>query len=238
MIHNKILELRKKALPFMEYAVREGQKVEITDNVVNGYAIVWGVKDTYGTKFIKGCCAKSINDRGPESPSSQKILMVWQHDEKDPVGRFSLLREDDYGLRFSAIIDNISEVPNGMRTVSQIRSGTINQFSIGFNYIWDKMEVDETDDSVVCKEIDLFHIAPVTRASIAETHAIRSVGDDRLALNEDIEYFIKSIPRKQQLELRQLLTRQISLLKVEPPAQALKSKEPIDYEYLLNNFKL
>jgi len=68
-----------------------------------------------------------------------------------------------------------------------------------------------------------------------------------LDLNDETEDFIKSIPRKQQLELRQLITRHKSLAKIEPqqpveqPALEEQS-EPveagIDYEYLRNNLKL
>src|SRR6187551_2095422 len=117
--------------------------------VIKGYLSVWGVRDTYGTVFIKGCFAKSIQERGPQSGSKQKIAFCWQHDLCDPIGQFTKLEEDDYGLYFEAVAVN---VPNGDRALEQIASGTLNQFSHGFLHVWDKMEYDETQDAILIYE--------------------------------------------------------------------------------------
>lgn len=250
MIHEKIKQLQLRAGPVNTSYMSVDNKGElIEDNVIKGYAIVWGQRDTYGTKFVKGCCAKSLNDRGPESSAKYKILMLWQHDSKDPIGQFRSIIEDDYGLYFECVMDNIPEVPNAIRAIRQVERGTINQFSFGFNYVWDKVEYDEVDDSVVCKEVELYEISTVTRGSGKETYAIRSIEDfekEKLSLNEEVEDFIKTIPRKQQLELRQLIARHTSLSAIEPlqlRQKALENieepiKDVIDLKYISQNFKL
>lgn len=223
-LHPKIVELKKRAAPVtysqLSVDIKGDLKIDDTDlenRVIKGYLIVWGVRDTFGTKFVKGCCARSIQQRGPQSDSKYKITFLWQHRQDDPLSLFDELEEDDYGLRFKT--KPLDDVANADRAIKQIRSGTINQFSVGFNYNWDKMEYDTTDDSLVLLEVDLYEGSIVTIGSNAETHAIRS-GEQldvaMLDLNDDTEEFIKSIPRKQQLELRNIIARHKSLCAIDP----------------------
>jgi HK97 family phage prohead protease len=254
-LHPKVKALKQRSAPvtYSTLSVRADgtltdNKMSVEERTVKGYLIVWGVRDSYGTMFLKGCCAKSLNDRGPLSNSKYKITFLWQHRQDEPIGQFTVLQEDDYGLYFEAVVDDPEEVPTAKRALSQINSGTINQFSAGFDYVWDKMEYDETTDSILLKEIDLYEGSAVTIGANMETYAIRSAQDLSLAkedLHDETEDFIRSIPRKQQLELRQLIARHISLAKVEPDElrqMTLDNSEPtkrsIDYKYLLNNFSL
>lgn len=254
-LHPKIKALKQRSAPvtYSTLSVRADgtltdNKMSVEEKTVKGYLIVWGVRDSYGTMFLKGCCAKSINDRGPQSNSKYKITFLWQHRQDDPIGQFTVLKEDDYGLYFEAVVDDPEEVPTAKRALSQINSGTINQFSAGFDYVWDKMEYDDQMDCILLKEIDLYEGSAVTIGANMETYAIRSAQDLSRAkedLHDETEDFIRSIPRKQQLELRQLIARHISLAKIEPDElrqKTLDNSEPkkggIDYTYLLNNFSL
>lgn len=226
-LHAKVKELQLRADPVSwsgSYVDANGilqtidLKVEAdeTDRVIRGYLIVWGVRDTYGTTFIKGCCAKSIRERGPESNAKQKIAHLWMHDCCNPTGQFTMLKEDDYGLYFEASLD---DVEIGDRELTQVRSGTLNQFSVGFDYIWDKVEYDEATDSLMLLEINLMEGSVVTFGSNSETYAVRSVEqleETKATLIVDTEYFIKSLPKNKQLELRQLITRHNTLAKIKP----------------------
>lgn len=245
-LHPKIKELKQRAMPVNESSLSVDAKGElIDDRRIKGYLVVWGVRDDHGTVFLKGCCAKSIKERGPESNSKYRIKFLWQHRQDDPLCNFDVLKEDDYGLYFEAVPD---DVPNGDRAVRQVKSGTLNQFSIGFDYVWDKTEWDDNLDAIVLKEIDLFEGSVVTIPSNMETYAVRSMEqyeNENELLQDDTEDFIKSLPRAKQLEARQLIARQISLARIEPQAlrqSALGSREPveagIDYDYLLTNFKI
>lgn len=224
-LHPKIQELKLRSRPVNEtraYVDAKGNLVDLQvradadSRTIEGYLAVWNVKDTYGTMFMKGSASKSIRDRGPGSESKYKITLLWMHRQDEPLGRFTELREDDYGLYFKAVLDDI---PTADRALKQIRSGTINQFSIGFDYVWDKMEYDEETESIMIMEIELFEGSVVTMGSNSETYAIRSVeqySEEKDLLDEETEEFIKSVPRRQRLELRQLIARHISLAKTEP----------------------
>lgn len=252
-LHPKIKELKLRAAPvtYSETVVgKDGQlkQTGIDGRTVKGYASVWGVIDSFRTVMLKGCCANSINQRGPQSSAKYKITKVWQHDITDPIGRITVLEEDDYGLYFEAELDE--GVVNAERALIQLRSRTLNQFSIGFDYVWDKMTYNEEMDAVLIKELDLFEVSVVTIGSNSETYALRGRGNyeqELELLQDETEEFIKSIPRKQQIELRQLISRQISLAKVQPDElrqQATENTVPepveagIDYQYLSQNLKL
>lgn len=218
------------------------------DRTIKGYACVWGVVDSYGTIFRRGAFAKSIQERGPDSASKYKIVLLWQHEMHNPIGQVRVLREDDYGLYFEAVADDI---PEGIRAVKQVRSGTINQFSFGFTYVWDALEWNDELDVIEVREASLYEISPVTIAANRETFALRSATNptDALAdLNSEMDEFIRTIPRNKQLELRNLIASYVSLCNFPQPQQvsrtALEERaEPdasdgIDYAYISQNLKL
>lgn len=248
-IHHKIKELQQRAKPinYTNLESRSDMEIELSEEerTVKGYLIVWGVRDTYGTIFVRGCCAKSIQDRGPESNSKYKIVGLWQHDQKDPIGQFRVMREDDYGLYVELVTD--AEVESAERALRQVRSGTINQMSAGFNYVWDKMEYDEKTDSIILKEIELMEGSLVTMGSNSETFTFRTIEDFEIQndyLRTETESFIKSLAPNKRLEARQLFTQTASLAMSKPhDLDALRAnvkpiEEGIDYNFISQNLKL
>lgn len=250
----KINELKRRAAPISFSTVSVDQYGNLKDsedllsqNIVQGYAVIWGQQNLYGEKFIKGSFANSINQRGPQSKSNYQIKFLYQHDQSDPLSLFDVLQEDEVGLFFrTKPLDN---VPSAIRTITQIRSGTLNNFSIGWDYIWDKMEYDETDDSIVVLEAALFEISVVSIPADMATFATRSK-EQIETLHDNTESFIKSLPRKYQLEARNIIARHKALAETEPLEPAAQSntaltiadeppieKRGMDYNYLINNLK-
>jgi phage head maturation protease len=159
---------------------------------------------------------------------------------RNPIGRITVLREDDKGLYFEAEIDDVED---GNRALKQIQSGTLNQFSFGFRYIWDKVEYDEETESYIVREVDLIEGSVVTKGSQGDTHAIRSIEEleqREMSLKENIELSLKSIPRSKQLELRKSITDYISLLEAKPSItlqQRADTKNEVDFSLLLTKIK-
>lgn len=237
-MHHKIKELQQRANPINYTDAEYESRAMADDRIIRGYLIAWGVKDSYGTIFVKGSCAKSIQERGPESNSKYKIVALWQHDQSDPIGQFRVLKEDDYGLYFEMELDE--GVPSAERALIQVRSGTINQFSVGFNYLYDKMEYDEQRDAVILKEIVLMEGSVVTIGSNEETYAFRSKEEyltKKDYLRQETELFVRSLPANKQLEARALFTRHTSLAKQEPQIlEALRAEKPMEENNLLTIF--
>lgn len=137
----------------------EIKSMSLGSRTISGYAAIFGVKDAASDILVKGCFAKSIAERGPESQANNKIIFLWMHNMSEPIGRVTKLIEDDKGLYFEAVIDDI---PLGDRAIKQMESGTINQFSIGYTYVWDKVEYDDKMDAYIVKEVVLYELSAVS----------------------------------------------------------------------------
>lgn len=243
---DKIKEIKQRAAPinYSSVSVNEMGELKERENlldkrIVEGYAVIWGKRNDYGEKVMKGAYSKSINERGPGTNSNYEIKFLYQHSQGDPLGLFDELREDDIGLYFRT--KPLDDVPSADRSIKQLRSRTLNNFSIGFDYIWDQVEYDEPSDSLIIKEAKLFEISVVSIPADMNTYAIRSKENIEL-LHDDTEDFIMSLPRSKQMEARQIFARHKTLL-IQPDEQRnipLEQKPDetrvlIDYNYLINN---
>ena len=217
-------------------------QVDAAGRTVSGYAAIWGNVDDAGDMLIKGCCAKSIAERGPASSTNRKIIFLWMHDIDEPLGRITKLVEDDKGLYFEAVVDKI---PEGDRAIEQLKSGTLNQFSIGFLYVWDKCEYDSLRDAFVVKEINLFEISVVSLGCNEETGFEGMKGLDRESeankLARETERELKHLPGETAYKMRQLISKHIALASVKEPEQPLDEQSeppanPIDLKSLLTIF--
>lgn len=257
-LHPKILELKKRAAAINYGSVSVNEIGELQEReslldqrIVEGYAIIWGQRNLHGEIFKKGAFAKSIRERGPGSGSNYEIKFLYNHDTDEPLSLFAELREDDKGLYFRT--RPLDAVPTADRTLVQLKSRTLNNFSQGFDFIFEagKIEYDERTDSVVISEAVLYEISVATIPSGMDTYVIRSM-DNMEELHDEIECFIKSLPRNYQLAAREKFalqknSLQKSLTDCEPLEQRTKAlkeiSEPVEksgglnYQYLLNNLK-
>jgi hypothetical protein len=237
ILHPKIKELKLRSRPVNNFTIPESQlkelqtrqaKIKVGENQNAGYFCVWGVKDDRGTGWLKGTFNKSVRERGPGSAANQKIVACWMHDLKDPIGRPERIEEDDYGAYAVVTWDDPSAVPNAKRAKAQLDSGTLNGWSFGFDYVWDKMEYDEKTDTVWGREADLYEISPITFPSQKATFTIRSKAEyevEKFKLDEETENLLRKLTREKQLLVRQILTKHISLAKIEPDTfDVIKSK--------------
>jgi HK97 family phage prohead protease len=201
-----VLPVNYKSLPEQKYSIMGDSRT------VSGYLSVFNVVDSDGDMIVKGAFAKSITERGPDSSTNRKIAFLWQHKMDQPIGKMTVLKEDNIGLYFEAKLDDI---PEADRALTQLLSGSVNQFSIGYSYVWDKMEYDEALDAFVCKEINLFEGSVVTLGANEYTFfdGMKSsqMKDAKTKLLKETESFIKSLPADQQYACRQIITKNIQL---------------------------
>lgn len=137
-------DLLKLVIPF---EVRS-MPTEGTDyGVVEGYASVFNVKDSYGTFFDKGAFQKSL--------AENNIKILWQHDWDQPIGRVIEAREDNYGLfvryQLSLGVQKADEV------FQLIKEQIIDSMSIGG---WVRTEAIENEEWHI-KEFNLIEVSPV-----------------------------------------------------------------------------
>jgi len=213
--------------PIDKRATKYAKGKEEGERLIKQYFCIFGIPDDYGTVPMRGGFKKSIEERGPASSANNKIIVLNQHNQRDPMCLPNVLIEDEIGLYAEYEPDPIPELD---RVVTQIKRGTINGGSYGFNYVWDKMEYDEKTGLIFMHEMELFEVSPVSLPSQKETFVVRNTDGTFVDefLEEDTEAFIKTVPRKNQLELRSLIDRHITLAKSQPAEeiqQSLKDKE-------------
>lgn len=194
---------------------------------ISGYAAIFNNRDKAGDILIKGCFAKSISDRGPESTANDKIIMLWQHEMHEPIGRISVLREDEKGLYFEAVID---DVERGNQAIKQLESGTLNQFSFGYTYVWEKCEWDEERDALIVKEVMLYEISVVSIGCNGETEYLGLKGeasDPYEDLQREIESALKGMPVRKKEEIQTIVRKALSLGQFKPEVPR-KAAEPLE----------
>lgn len=229
-LHPRILQLRRNVAGLYvasNYDEPLDYRIKSDGLTTEGYLAVFGVKDRDNTICVKGCFANSINQRGPQSKANDKIAFLYFHDICQPIGQFTELEEDNYGLRFVA--KHNKEVQHQRERGIEINDGTLNQFSFGFYYIWDKIEWDERADGALMYECDFREGSALTiMASNTSTFAVRSAEDrlkELLDLGEKAEEVIGRLPKSTQIELRQVITKYKTLATMEPgPTKATLQK--------------
>lgn len=227
---------------FKEFAVKE-LSYNGESRTISGYAAVFNNRDKAGDILLKGCFAKSIQDRGPESQANDKIIMLWQHDQHEPIGKISVLVEDEKGLYFEAVID---DVERGNQAIKQLESGTLNQFSIGYSYVWEKCEYDQERDAFIVKEVVLYEISVVSIGCNGETEylGLKSESTDPYEeMKNEIESAIKGLPIRKKEEIQTLVRKALSLgqFKLEVPRKAVEPLEEVKADTkikLFGNIKL
>lgn len=199
--------MRHKPIPTKEYTYDGDSRT------ISGYAAVFGNIDKARDKLMKGCFANSILERGPQSNANDKILLLWQHDMSEPIGRITKLQEDEKGLYFEAEIDDIEL---GDRALKQLESGTLNQFSIGYSYVWERCDWDEEQQCYVVKEVKLYEISVVSIGCNGETEylGLKGVEDTDAAyeeLNREIAAFSSRWGTQKQQRLQNIIAKAVSL---------------------------
>ncbi len=135
------------------------------DGTIEVLAVVWGVIDDYGTRFVKGAFTESIEERLP--------TIAWAHDWSEPVGRAVSYRETDEGLFITARLDIGQGIARADQAYAQLKSGTLDDVSIGFWRLADRTADDGVTEIV---KGDLDEVSVVLRGAVpgAKVMAVRS----------------------------------------------------------------
>lgn len=111
--------------------------VDAKGRIVTGYFSTWGYDDignpkpdSDGDVIMKGAFAKTLQMNGPET--GNRIWHLFNHDTGKPIGKPSILKEDEKGLYFeTAFPDTV--LANDVLKLYE--AGAITEHSIGFNTI-------------------------------------------------------------------------------------------------------
>ena len=132
-----------------------------------------------------GAFAKSIQERGPESSSNRNIAFLRHHDWEHQIGKWVKLEETNDGL---VGIGELGRSTKGNDAFLDYQDGIINEHSIGFQYISDKMNLIEQGDQSFfdIKEVALWEGSAVTFGANSLTPVLDVSKGNRVELIEKV----------------------------------------------------
>ena len=116
-------------------------------NSFEGRACQYGVVDSYGTTFTKGCFTKGGLD-------TKVYALLWQHNYTKPVGTL-IAEERQDGLY---IVGKWDENPQGQSARAAAMSGSASDLSVGFEWV----DYESDNASTEIKEAKLMEVSQVT----------------------------------------------------------------------------
>lgn len=141
------------AVPFSRSALN------LEQGTFRGVASVFGspVEAYVPTIVDRGAFTKTLEN------DASRVVILWQHDSFEPIGKPIDMRETDVGLEVTA---RISKTRRGIEALTLLQDGTIDELSIGFDPV-ESVDVQQADGSKVrhLKEVRLWEISLVTFAA-------------------------------------------------------------------------
>ena len=142
------------------FAVHELKAMDDNAGLFEGYVAVFSNLDGNGDIIDRGAFTKTIREAREvkERDKTPYILpLLWQHQEKDPIGGIIDAHEDDHGLYIRGQYD--LDIEQGRRAYSGAKKGYLRGLSIGYDpvkSVWDQKHLRHLT------EIRLWEGSPVT----------------------------------------------------------------------------
>lgn len=116
---NRLLRQAHRAVPTVHFRALDDKQGRFQARVMH-----YDVVDDYRTLFAPGLFRESLEARLPR--------VVWAHDWAEPLGRY--IDYDDTATHLDLIgeFDDFDDVPRARQAYAQLKSGTIDEFSVGF----------------------------------------------------------------------------------------------------------
>lgn len=159
------LEYRQIQSPHVE--LRASADDEGTPGMLVADVLTYGKLDDYGTTFHHEVFSESLQRRMPR--------IVWGHNWLEPIGRWVEADNTRDRLRLLGQLDVHDDVPMAKRAYYQLKSGTIDQFSVGFQRTGDMPDPDIKGATRITKG-SLDEVSPVLVGAVPGTAllAVRS----------------------------------------------------------------
>ncbi|HLO62163.1 MAG TPA: HK97 family phage prohead protease [Azonexus sp.] len=122
---------------------------------IEGYGSVFGVRDSWDDVIAKGAFTASL---AAHKSNGTMPAMLWQHEDDEPIGVWTEMKEDDKGLYIKGQL--VLETTRGKEAHALLKAGALNGLSIGF--ISKQWSYDTENDIRTLTEIDLWEVSLVT----------------------------------------------------------------------------
>ena len=158
----------KQGMPVLKLK-KFGEKGEF-----EGYASVFGNRDSYGDVVVAGAFKQSLADHAKNGTMPK---LFWQHDSWKPIGSWLEMEEDDTGLKVKGRLN--MDVQQGREAFALLEAGDIDGLSIGYR-VRDSEDVEDQNVTLL-KELDLVEVSVVSlganeQALVSSFKSIRAEG--------------------------------------------------------------
>lgn len=121
----------------------------------SGYGSVFNEIDSYNERVAKGAFIDSLNAL---KAKNRMPAMLWQHNSREPIGIYTLMKEDEYGLYVEGTL--ALKTQRGAEAYELLKMKAISGMSIG--YTVDSYEYDKVTDIYTLTKINLWEVSLVT----------------------------------------------------------------------------
>jgi HK97 family phage prohead protease len=139
-MHFPVLETKSRAAaPKVETKILGFAEIKSLDDVhgtFDGYLAAFNNEDGNGDIIERGAFLKTLTEaKAVQGKNGATFLypLLWMHDENNPIGGFTDMKEDSTGLYVKGLCDLDTEV--GRRAFSAMTKGYMRQLSIGFQTV-------------------------------------------------------------------------------------------------------
>lgn len=143
------------------------------DGTVEVLAVAYGIVDDYGSLWAPGVFQRSLAERMP--------TFAFGHSWSDPIGRAIGQRDSDEGQWVTMRLDLDEAVPRALQAHAQMKSGTLDDVSVGFSNVTRREPTDDERRDYpgvleVIEDADLDEVSVVLRGAVpgAKVMAVRA----------------------------------------------------------------
>lgn len=131
-----------------------------------GYGSVFNAVDSHQDLVLPGAFKRSLEawERKGMWPK-----MLWQHNQQEPIGRWTFIEEDSRGLYVEGQL--LLDVQKASEAYALMRAGALDGLSIGYRVI--RAQRDAKSHVRHIQEVDLLEISVVTFASNQQARITR-----------------------------------------------------------------
>lgn len=155
-----------------------------TDGIVEGYASVFDVEDSYSDIIQAGAFLKSL---AAHKAAGTMPAMLWQHSAHAPIGVWLEMREDAKGLwvKGQLCLDTVL----GKECYALLKMNALTGLSIGFAAkAW---EYSRETDIRILTEVDLWEVSPVTFPANGKARVTQVKSATELVAPKDAEQILR-----------------------------------------------
>jgi len=175
------------------------------DGTFEGYGSVFNITDRGGDIVIPGAFANTLAEA---KKAGRMPAMLWQHNQREPIGVYSEMSEDAVGLRVKGRL--ALKTQRGSEAYELMKMGALTGLSIGYRVrddSWDRVTGVRT-----IKQADLVEISPVTfpMNDASRVSAVKTIEDlDSLS---EFERHLRDVGGFSKSEATALVSRMKSIV--------------------------